>query len=370
MPEQRRGAAAPGRHVMGALASAADDVRAFCLAPEETLAEALQSLRRTGQGIGVVVDADEHVIGTVTDSTIRRAALDGKGMDVPVAAAMLEGALVVDTGTSEKEIVDLLQLHRLRSVPVVDGGRLVDVRSITGFPAGDAPPVAVIMAGGRGQRLRPLTDKVPKPLLRVGSKSIVERMVLALATAGVRDVYLAVNYKAEVFEQRLGTGEQLGVSIHYIREEQAMGTAGSLSLLPADLQSPILVANGDILTTVDLARLFDFHWHHMGAVTLAGVEYLSHIPYGVLRTVEHHLLAIEEKPVRRDLCSAGIYVLDPQVLRFLAPNQPRDIPDLIADVVADGLPVHVFPILEEWYDIGGTTEFERVLVQFATGEED
>jgi NDP-sugar pyrophosphorylase family protein len=255
-------------------------------------------------------------------------------------------------------------------VPVVDDSRLVDVRSLPGFPDGAGTPVAVIMAGGRGQRLRPLTDKVPKPLLRVGSKSIVERMIAALVAAGVRDVYLAVNYKAEVFEQRLGSGERLGVRLHYIREEQAMGTAGALSLLPVLGPGPILVVNGDILTTLALARMFDFHWRHSGAVTLAGVEYLSHIPYGVLRSVEHHLLAIDEKPVRRDLCSAGMYVLEPNVLRFLAPGQPRDIPDLIADVLADGLPVHVFPILEEWYDIGGTTEFERVLVQFATGEED
>jgi NDP-sugar pyrophosphorylase family protein len=149
-----------------------------------------------------------------------------------------------------------------------------------------------------------------------------------------------------------------------------MGTAGALSLLALEQPTPILVVNGDILTTVDLARLFDFHWRYGGALTLAGVEYLSQIPYGVLRSVEHHLLAIEEKPVRRDLCSAGMYVLEPDLLRFLAPNQPKDIPDLIADVLAEGLPVHVFPILEEWYDIGGTTEFERVLVQFATGEED
>jgi NDP-sugar pyrophosphorylase family protein len=195
-------------------------------------------------------------------------------------------------------------------------------------------------------------------------------MIAALVAAGVRDVYLAVNYKAEVFEQRLGSGERLGVRLHYIREEQAMGTAGALSLLPMLGPGPILVVNGDILTTLALARMFDFHWRHSGAVTLAGVEYLSHIPYGVLRSVEHHLLAIDEKPVRRDLCSAGMYVLEPNVLRFLAPGQPRDIPDLIADVLAEGLPVHVFPILEEWYDIGGTTEFERVLVQFATGEED
>lgn len=354
----------------GGLLSAGGDVGQFCLHPEETLAAALQSLNKTGAGMGVVVDGDGVVRGTLTDASIRRTALNGRGMDLTVAEAMAENGPMVTSKTSEADTYELLHTHRVRSVPVVDDSRLVDVRSLPGFPDGAGTPVAVIMAGGRGQRLRPLTDKVPKPLLRVGSKSIVERMIAALVAAGVRDVYLAVNYKAEVFEQRLGSGERLGVRLHYIREEQAMGTAGALSLLPVLGPGPILVVNGDILTTLALARMFDFHWRHSGAITLAGVEYLSHIPYGVLRSVEHHLLAIDEKPVRRDLCSAGMYVLEPQVLRFLAPGQPRDIPDLIADVLAEGLPVHVFPILEEWYDIGGTTEFERVLVQFATGEED
>lgn len=355
---------------MEPLITAGADVTAFCLAPEDTLAEALQALHKTGVGMGVVVDSNGRVRGTLTDASIRRAALNGRGMDLTASEVMSENGLTVSPATTDEETFELLHAHRLRSVPVVEDGRLVDVRSLPGIPGGTGAAIAVIMAGGRGQRLRPLTDKVPKPLLRVGSKSIVERMIAALASAGVHDVYLAVNYKAEVFEQRLGSGEGLGVRLHYIREEQAMGTAGALSLLSVAGSGPILVVNGDILTTVDLARLFEFHWRHGGAVTLAGVEHLSHIPYGVLRSVEHHLLAIDEKPVRRDLCSAGMYVLEPSVLRFLAPGQPRDIPDLIADVLAEGLPVHVFPILEEWYDIGGTTEFERVLVQFATGEGD
>ena len=348
----------------------AEDVRAFLLSPTDTLAGALRSVRKAGCGLGVVVGVDDRVLGSVTDSGIRRAALSGKAIDAPVGEVMSEAAPWVSSGTTDEDTFELLHSHRLRAVPVVDDGRLVDIRSLTTVPPECPPPIAVIMVGGRGQRLRPLTDKVPKPLLRVGSKSILERLIAVVASAGVREVFLAVNYKAEVFEQRLGTGEQLGVTLHYIREEQALGTAGALSLLPRRSEGPILVLNGDILTTLDFAGLLDYHWQHRAAATVAGVEHVSHIPYGVLRTVEHHLLSMEEKPVRRDLCSAGIYVLDPQVLRFLTPNEPTDMPDLLADVLAEGQPVQVFPILEEWYDIGGTTEFERVLVNFATGEED
>jgi len=226
------------------------------------------------------------------------------------------------------------------------------------------------MAGGRRQRLRPFTDKAPKPLLRVGAMSIVERIILSLADAVVREVFLAVNYKSELLEERLGSGERLGVDLRYLREVQPMGTAGSLSVLKEQPATPLLVTNGDIVTTVDFRALFDFHWHHGAAVTVAAVPYLSHIPYGVLDTVEHHLVSMQEKPERRDLCSAGIYVLEPEVLQFVPQGVPWDMPDLIKDVLAEGLSVQVFPILERWVDIGGTAEFERILVQFAMGDDE
>ena len=230
------------------------------------------------------------------------------------------------------------------------------------------PPTAVIMAGGRGLRLRPVTDTVPKPLLRLGSTTIVERIIAALAAAGAEDVYLAVKYKAEAFYDRLGDGAGLGVKLHYLHEDTPLGTAGSLSLLPVP-DGPILVTNGDIVTTVDFARMLDFHWRHGGAMTVAGATFVSHVPYGILATAAHHLLSIEEKPDRSELCNAGMYVLEPHLLRLLAPATHADMPDLIAHVLAGGMSVNVFPILEKWFDIGGPAEFERILVQFATGEE-
>lgn len=346
----------------------ATDLAACCVQADDKLDEALSRLRRTGLGMVVVVDRQARVVGTLRDSDIRRAVLKDRTTDLRVADAMAGWPIIVQSTTTEAELVELLHAHRLRCVPVVDSGHLVDLRSADGFP-GDLPaPTAVIMAGGRGTRLRPVTDKVPKPLLKVGATSIIERLIAGLASAGVRDVFLAINYKAELFEERLGDGQHLGVTIRYIHEEQPMGTAGALSLLPPGDHGPLLVTNGDIVTTIDFGALLEFHWRHRGAVTVAGAEYLSHIPYGVLRCAEHHLLSIEEKPVRRDFCSAGIYVLGPEVRRFVSGRSAMDMPDLIAAIIAEGLPAHVFPILEKWYDIGRTAEFERVLMDFATGE--
>jgi NDP-sugar pyrophosphorylase family protein len=225
------------------------------------------------------------------------------------------------------------------------------------------------MVGGRGERLRPYTDKVPKPLLKVGGVPIVERIIGALAEAGVEEVYLAVNYKSEAFEEHLGDGKRLGVHLTYVRERKPLSTAGALSLLPSAPDVPLLVTNGDLVTTIDFARLFDFHWHHAGAITVCGAEHHTYVPYGVLRTAEHHLLGIEEKPTRLDFVSAGMYVLEPEVLRFVPPDTEMGMPDLIAHVLAEGLPVHVFPMLEGWFDIGSPEEFERVLLAFATGDE-
>jgi dTDP-glucose pyrophosphorylase len=346
------------------------DVGAFLVGAHRSVADAMDCVRRNGRDLAVVTDDGGMIIGTVTDSDVRRFTLAGGQLDAPVAEAMSTKPVTADAGLSDDRILALLRSHRIRSVPVVERGSLVEVRSVDGFPYWSAPPTAVIMAGGRGQRLRPVTDKLPKPLLKVGSMSIIERIIRDLAAAGVVDVYLAVNYKAEIFQERLGFGEPLGVNLHYLREETAMGTAGALSLLPDGQRGPVVVSNGDIVTTVDFSRLFDFHWRLRGAVTVAGVEHLSHIPYGVLNTVEHHLISIEEKPVRRDFCSAGIYVLDSEILALVPGSRRFDMPDLIADALAAGLPVHVFPVLEKWFDIGGTADFERVLVQFALGEHD
>jgi dTDP-glucose pyrophosphorylase len=321
-------------------------------------------------GVLVVVGPGRELLGTVSDASLRRAVLAGKDLDTPVEQIMSRQPVLADDRATDDEIVGLLQTHRLRSIPRVADGRLVGISSLdeVAMPRG-RHPVAVVMVGGQGERLRPLTDKVPKPLLKIGGVSIVERLIIAATSAGVRDVYLTLNYKADMFEERLGTGDHLGVSLHYIREREPMGTAGALSLLPGDLVGPVLVMNGDVVTTLDFRTLLDFHWHQRGVITVAGVEHRSPIPYGVLRAVGHRLVGIDEKPHRRDFVAAGIYELDASVLRFVPHDGPSGMPDLIDCVIGEGLPVNVFPILERWFDIGSREEFDQVLVHFALGEE-
>jgi dTDP-glucose pyrophosphorylase len=341
------------------------------LAGAATVAAAFERVKAGGRGLAVVLDDEGRVAGTLTDGALRRAALSSPSLDVPVTGVLSRRPVVADVGDGDEDVRSLLAAHRLPAIPVVEDGRLVGVRSADEFDGLRGPAAsAVVMVGGRGKRLRPLTDKVPKPLLRIGGGTIVERIIRNLGAAGVVDVYLAVNYMAAMFEERLGDGAQLGVRLHHVREEEALGTAGALTLLHEPPAGPLLVTNGDLVTNLDYRALFDFHWHHGGAITVASVEHHTSVPYGVLRTAEDHLLAIDEKPTRRDLVNAGIYVLQPEVLRYLPRGVEVGMPDLIADVVADGLSVHVFPVLEPWSDIGTPEEFERVLLAFATGEEE
>ncbi|MDP1846717.1 MAG: nucleotidyltransferase family protein [Solirubrobacteraceae bacterium] len=339
------------------------------LRAEDSLRDAIARLRADPWGVAVVLGADGRFVSTVSDVALRRALLRQVALDAPVSEVMSARPVVAAASAGDEQIAELLRTHRVRALPVVDeAGRVVAMRALDDFPEHAVTPVAVIMAGGRGLRLRPVTDKLPKPLLRVGSCSIIERIIGGLVEAGVRDVYLAVNYKADIFHERLGDGASLGVNLHYLHEETELGTAGALSLLPP-IDGPLLLTNGDIVTTVDFARMVDFHRHHGGALTVGGVEHVSHVPYGILATADYHLLSIEEKPERREFCNAGIYVLEPEVLELIAPDTHVNMPTLIDAVLSDGRAVNVFPIHEKWFDIGGPAEFERILIQFATGEE-
>ncbi|MBV9291022.1 MAG: nucleotidyltransferase family protein [Frankiales bacterium] len=335
-----------------------------------TLQEAFDAAAASGDRLAVLGHPDGTVAGVVTDADVRRAVLHGAALDSPVLEIVSPNPLLVSVDDSDEDVRDLLTSRGVPAAAAIDAaGRLSGVRRLRELdPAAALPPVAVLMVGGRGERLRPLTDKVPKPLLRIGGATIVERLIDSMRQAGVEEFYLTLNYLAEQFEDELGDGADRGVRISYVREQEAMGTAGSLSLLPP-ISAPLLVSNGDLVTTIDFAAMLDFHRYHHAAITVAGVEYAATVPYGVLRTADHHLLHIDEKPTTRQLVSGGIYVLSPEVLRYVPRGTAFTMPDLIAAALRDGLAVTVFPVLERWSDIGSKEELERVLYESAVEKE-
>jgi NDP-sugar pyrophosphorylase family protein len=305
-----------------------------------------------GAGFGVVAGDDRKVLGTVLDAEIRLALLNGTAPTAPVRDVMADG---------------VTRRTRLPAELTIEKGRLVDV---VPKAATTPPAVAVVMAGGRGKRLRPITDKVPKPLLRIGRYTIIERIMRNLVAAGIEDIYVALNYKAKMFERRLGDGERIGARLQYMHEDQALGTAGPLGLLPERPKGPILVTNADIITHLHYGRLVEFHRHRKAQATIAGAQHVAHIPYGVLRTDKSNLVAVDEKPDIEMLINAGMYVFDPKVLNLVKKNEYLDMPELLDKVMAKGRGVHVFPMVETWIDSGSPEEFERVMIDAATSEEE
>jgi NDP-sugar pyrophosphorylase family protein len=216
------------------------------------------------------------------------------------------------------------------------------------------------MAGGEGQRMRPLTEDVPKPMVEVDGKPMLEGVLRNVIRSGVTKVYMAVNYKREVIEAHFGDGSGFGVEIEYVHEEQPLGTAGALSLLPADIDGPFLVINGDVLTESHFTSLFEYHAKHHSVATVAAVEYRVQVPLGVLSLTEHHVLGVEEKPEVRMLCSAGIYVLNPEVLRFVPRDRMFHMTDLINELVREGLPVSAYPLFEQWASIERPADLDAI----------
>lgn len=340
----------------------------FVVGPDDPMDDALARATDAGGGLVVVVDGDGMVLGTVTDGDIRRAALAGAAPDAPARTLMGTPVTVEPTATQD-EVRSLLEHRHLPAAAVVDAGRLVGMRHLAEVGGSQVAVTAVVLAGGRGQRLRPLTDKVPKPLLTVGRTTILERLLEQLRSAGIVEVHLAVNYKAEVFQERLGTGESYGIDLRYLHERQELGTAGPLSLLDPVPTGPILVTMADQVTSLPFARLIDFHHQQGAAITVAAFLHEMPIPYGVLHLEGERVTGIEEKPTLRRRCNAGIFVIDPEVVALVPPDQMFGMPSVVEAALAKGWPVAAFPILERWIDVGSPEALEAALLSFATGEE-
>ncbi|MBL8839602.1 MAG: nucleotidyltransferase family protein [Alphaproteobacteria bacterium] len=249
----------------------------------------------------------------------------------------------------------------IRHVPVIDGERrLVAIhflRDLIG--AAPKPNVAVIMAGGKGTRLRPLTDNLPKPMVEVAGRPILERLVLHLVGHGVSRIYLAVNFMAERIERHFGDGAAFGCRIEYLRETTALGTGGALSLLPSPPEHPFLVMNGDQITNVDVTKLLQFHAERGFAATVAAGPHSVEVPFGVVRESAGRLVEIEEKPTLHFVVNRGIYVLNPSVLGAVPMNCAFPITDLFGTLIADGHEVGVFYFDDQWIDVGRHEDFRR-----------
>ncbi len=333
--------------------------------PKTSIREAILHIERGGAQIALVLDDDGRLLGTITDGDVRRGLLRSINLDAPTRDVMNVNPTSANISLGRDRILAIMKERHLHQIPLIsEDGRVVGLETIEELlkPA-RLDNLVVLMAGGQGKRMRPLTDRIPKPLLPVGGRPLLELLVESLANHGLHRLFLSVNYKAEMFESHFGDGSKYGVEIQYLRESEPLGTAGALSLLPAVPDGPILVMNADLLTSVNFQQLLEFHRQYAADLTLCVREYSQQIPYGVVTLDGHHLRNIVEKPISQHFVSAGIYAISPNVLANCAGGY-LDMPTLVQSLINQGGEVSAFPIREYWLDVGRIDDLERARLDY------
>lgn len=339
-------------------------LKEFLLSPSDSIRRAMAAINAASPQCGLVVDGQGRLVGSLTDGDVRRGLLAGVQLDEPVERVMFKTPLAAPQAISQDQARVLMRGRQVKFLPLLDEERrVVGLATLESLEDRRQENLVVLMAGGLGTRLRPLTDSCPKPLLQIGGKPILEIILEGFAAHGFHRFAIAVNYKAEMIESHFGNGSNWGVEISYLREPRRLGTAGALSLLPKQERLPLLVMNGDLLTKIHYGYLMDFHAELGGKATICVREYDVKVPFGVVEIKDHRLTALHEKPVQKFFVNAGIYVLEPEVLSLIPPGEQYDMTTLFAELLEKGERPAVFPVREYWLDIGQMGDYLR-----ATGE--
>ncbi|PWW37449.1 MULTISPECIES: nucleotidyltransferase family protein [Paenibacillus] len=337
------------------------DWKDILITPEMTILDTMKIIDKSSLQFAVVVDCHRHLLGTVTDGDIRRGILKGLPLDTTIQKVMNKKPTFEKKGKSHSYYTELLKTKHLKQLPILDeDNQVYDILFADNLNQRLGKDNSVIlMAGGMGTRLRPLTDEIPKPMLKVGDKPILETIIEGFKSFGFTKFIISVNYRKEIIENYFQNGSQFGVDIQYVEESKRMGTAGALSLLPEKPEQPFFVMNADLLTKINYEQLMNFHKETKSVATLCVREYEYQIPYGVIKTSNDRLLSIVEKPIHKSFVNAGIYVLDPDILQYVPQNEFFDMPDLFKRAVNYEREVSAFPLREYWLDIGQVADYDK-----------
>lgn len=348
----------------------------FSVGPDTPMHDVLAIIDRNGEGVALVLDAERRLLGIVTDGDIRRAILAGTDFSETAGEFLSHKQpvggrkpLTAPLDTPDADLLRLMEVRLVRHLPLVDNdGRVAGLMLLDELARDHELPLrAVVMAGGFGARLRPLTAETPKPLLTVGDKPVIEHIMGQLRGAGVRHVNVTTHFHAEKIREHLGDGHAFGVDVRYTHETEPLGTAGSLAAMRGGTE-PLLVINGDILTAVDFRAMHGFHREHASDITVGVRRYEVPVPFGVFEVEGVAVRSIEEKPSISLFINAGIYLLEPKVLDLIAEGEHLDMTDLIERLLGKGGAVTSFPIHEYWIDIGQFQDYEKAQKDIAEGK--
>lgn len=328
----------------------------FFIYPNNTLEEAMCQLDKV-RGLGlIVVDQKRNLVGSLTDGDIRRAIVAGKQLSASIGDIVHYNPIKATKDVTQEELKRITADKKIKMVPIVEDSKVIDVFTIDDEETKNIS--VVIMAGGLGSRLGVHTKDCPKPMLEVGGKPILERIIRNFTKVGFKNFYISINFKAEMIENYFEDGKRFECNISYLRENKRLGTAGSLSLLPKEIEGPIVVTNGDLLTLVDYRRLVTFHTQHKSPVTLCVRRYEFQVPFGVVNIDNGQVQSISEKPTQSFNVSAGVYMINSELIQSIPRDEYYDMPTFLESLMKENIKADCFPLVEEWIDIGRVSDLD------------
>lgn len=333
----------------------------YCIKFDSNIKCAMKCIDKNLTGAALVVDEERHVKGIITDGIIRRALLNGKKIEDSIDGIYNKKFKYVNKFLSKKKIKEFMLKYKIRQIPLLDEhGVLQDLYFLDDIISyEDKENYVFILAGGLGTRLRPLTEKIPKPMLKVGDKPILECIIEQFKEFGFRNFIISLNYKGEVIEEYFKNGKNFDVNIEYVRENKKLGTAGSIKLAEEKLDKPFIVINGDILTGIDFDALLNHHIENKFDVTVGARNYEMKVPYGVMVIEDFLIKSLEEKPEYTFYINGGVYCLSEKIVKYIPKDEEYNMTDLIEDVINNNGRSGVYQITEYWSDIGRLEDFKK-----------
>lgn len=347
----------------------ADECNDCKITHSATIKDAIEVLEKGKLKVVLVLDHNKFLKGTVYDGDIRRALLKGLGLSSSITSAMVKNFFKVSEKASNKEIMNIMNVNCISHLPVLgQNNEFVGLYVLenTGFKKDliKLPNSVLLMAGGRGRRLMPLTENCPKPLIEINGKPLLEIILEQCINAGINNFYISVHYLSQKIIDYFGNGEKWSVKITYIHEEKPLGTAGALHLLKGEINDPLLIMNGDILTKINIGQFINFHNNNNADISLSGSEYCYKSPYGVIDVDGINFKSITEKPTYKHYINAGIYILNPSILNEISKEEYLDMPDLLNMSLVNQKKIIVYPMYEYWLDVGKLDNLNKAKLEW------
>ena len=313
----------------------------------------------------LVSDENNRLLGVVTDRDVRKVLLQKKSIKDSISKLMNKKPTKIFHPLSEKKIQKIKRKNLFKIYPVVNkDNKIIDVYTNNEIENLTFENLVIIMAGGKGSRLGSLTTNCPKPLLKVGGKTIIDTIINNFSHYNFNNFVISVNYFADKIKEYFENHKTKNIHINFIEEHKPLGTAGSLSLLSKEPKSPFFLINGDILTKVNFSEMLDFHISNKAIITIGVREYEQKIPFGVLETKKIDIKSIKEKPIIKNFINGGIYILNPEVLKYIPKGEFKHITEVIEVLLEENAKVIGFPIHEYWIDVGQKNDLQKADADF------